>query len=103
MRLRARFTNGLGVLVLALAPALSLAGEPSAADSDFFEKEIRPLLVQRCHKCHGQLKEPKGGLALTSRASVLKGGQSGPAAVAGKPQESLLISAVKHDGLEMPP
>jgi hypothetical protein len=88
---------------LALPPAVALTGEPNSEDGAFFEKEIRPLLVQRCHKCHGELKEPKGGLALTSRELVLKGGESGPAAVAGKPQESLLIAAVKHDGPEMPP
>ncbi|MEX0977404.1 MAG: DUF1549 domain-containing protein, partial [Pirellulales bacterium] len=86
-----------------LFPAMALAAEPSPADAQSFEKEIRPLLVQHCHKCHGDIKDPKGGLKLTSRESVLAGGETGPAAVAGKPQESLLIKAVNHDGLEMPP
>jgi mono/diheme cytochrome c family protein/cytochrome c553 len=94
------------VLAIALVAAMhtSARAEPiSTADAEFFEKEIRPLLIQHCYKCHGESPEPKGGLALTSRAAILKGGESGPAAVAGKPQESLLIAAVKHDGLEMPP
>ncbi len=88
---------------LALAPAVAWAGEVNADDAEFFEKEIRPLLVERCYQCHGNLKEPKGGLALTSREAVLKGGESGPAAVAGRPQESRLMAAVNYDGLEMPP
>jgi mono/diheme cytochrome c family protein len=76
---------------------------PSAADADFFERDIRPLLIRHCFECHGDLAEPKGGLKLTSREDLLRGGDSGPAAVAGQPHESVLISAVKYDGLEMPP
>src|SRR5262249_39809612 len=79
------------------------AAQPSAADMDFFEKQVRPLLAARCYKCHGNVKEVKGGLKLTSRESVLKGGESGPAAVAGKPNESSLIKAIKYDELQMPP
>jgi hypothetical protein len=70
---------------------------------EFFEKEVRPLLVEHCQKCHGDNK-PKGGLRLTSRAAVLQGGDSGPAAVAGKPDSSLLIQAVRYnDTPQMPP
>lgn len=97
-------------LFLLLSTAASLAwgatdGAPTATadDGDFFEREIRPLLIRHCHECHGDLAEPKGGLKLTSREDVLRGGDSGPAAVAGQPHESLVISAVKYDGLEMPP
>jgi hypothetical protein len=87
---------------LALAvPARAQAPSPAAVE--FFEKEVRPLLVERCLKCHGDQK-PKGGLQLTSQAAVLKGGDTGRAAVAGKPDESLLIQAVRHNGdLKMPP
>jgi hypothetical protein len=90
------------LLSLALAvPARAQAPTPAAAE--FFEKEVRPLLVERCLKCHGDQK-PKGGLHLTSQAGVLKGGDTGPAAVAGKPDDSLLIQAVRQGGeLKMPP
>ena len=71
------------------------AAEPSAADSEFFEKEIRPILVEKCLECHGD-KRPKGGLKLNSRANVLLGGDNGPAAVAGHPEDSLLVRAVRH-------
>jgi hypothetical protein len=83
----------------------SRADEPikvEAADSEFFEKEIRPLLIERCQKCHGE-KKTSGGLSLTSRAALLQGGNTGPAVVPGKPSESLLIKAVNHSGdLKMP-
>lgn len=85
------------------ASVAATAAEPSAADAEFFEKQIRPLLIRHCYQCHGDLAEPKGGLKLTSRDGLLAGGDSGPAAVAGHADESLLIAAVNYDGLEMPP
>ena len=70
---------------------------------DFFEKEIRPLLVENCQKCHGATKQ-FGGLRLDSMEALRKGGESGPVVVNGKLDESLLIQAVRHaDGLQMPP
>jgi hypothetical protein len=77
---------------------------PRTEGADFFEKEVRPLLIARCYKCHGEVAKPKGKLRLTSRDSILQGGESGPAAVAGKPAESLLIQAIHYtDALKMPP
>jgi hypothetical protein len=79
------------------------AQQPSPAAGEFFEKEVRPLLVERCLKCHGDQK-PKGGLQLTSRSAIMKGGDNGPAAVVGNPSESRLIEAVRQTGdLKMPP
>jgi hypothetical protein len=80
-------------------PAQAVAAAPSPAEIDFFEKDVRPLLVEKCLQCHGEVR-PKGGLRLTSRANILKGGDRGPAVVAGKPEESLLLRAVRH--LEQP-
>src|SRR5438128_7446732 len=77
---------------------------PSTEAADFIEKEVRPLLVARCYKCHGDLAKPKGKLRLTSRATIVQGGESGPAAVAGKSAESLLIQAIQYtDAVKMPP
>ncbi len=82
------------------------AGQPGAPDPaavEFFEKDIRPLIAEKCQSCHGE-KKTSGGLILTSRAAVIKGGDSGPAVVPGKPAESLLLKAVSHTGdLKMPP
>ena len=80
--------------------------EPLASGEqlDFFEREIRPLLVQHCFECHsvnaGRLK---AGLYLDSRQAMLKGGDSGPALVPSNARESLLVQAVRYDGFEMPP
>ena len=68
-----------------------------------FETQVRPILDEHCLKCHGSTKQ-WGSLRLDSRTAILKGGDSGPAAVAGEPNESLLIRAVRHDdeNLKMP-
>jgi mono/diheme cytochrome c family protein len=87
---------------LGLLPALR-AESPSAADVDFFEKQVRPLLVEHCFKCHGNGKT-KGGLSLATRAGIFKGGASGPAVVPGDAAKSLLIQAVRYEGeTRMPP
>ena len=71
---------------------------------DFFEAKIRPVLVQHCYECHAaDSKMLRGGLLVDSRQGLLEGGESGPAVVPGEPEESLLISALQHDGFEMPP
>lgn len=73
------------------------------ADTEFFEKQIRPLLIGHCLECHGDRKQ-EGGLQITSRELLLKGGDTGPAVVSGKPDESLLIRAVGYlDEPKMPP
>ena len=77
--------------------------EPSAADIEFFEKKIRPLLSQNCFECHGEEKQ-KGNLRLDSHEAVLKGGDSGPSIKSGEPNESLLIEAIMYQGdTQMPP
>ena len=74
------------------------------ARNEFFEQKIRPLFVRHCYECHsGASNEVKGGLRLDYREAVLEGGDSGPAVKAGSPNASLLLSAIRHEGLEMPP
>src|SRR4029077_12335370 len=71
---------------------------------EFFESRVRAVIVNRCFKCHGEKKQ-SNGLRLDSRGTALKGGATGPALVAGKPNESLLVQAVAqtHAELKMPP
>ncbi len=73
-----------------------------AAQMRFFETEVRPILARRCYGCHGEKKQ-KGSLRLDSLLTILGGGESGPALVPGKPEESLLIEAIRYQSLEMPP
>src|SRR5881296_2922197 len=85
-----------------LALVALTAGAPPG-DDRFFETRVRPVLAEHCQRCHGQKKQ-EGGLRLDGRAAVLKGGDSGPAAVPGKPKESRLLAAVHQTGeLKMPP
>jgi mono/diheme cytochrome c family protein len=87
--------------------ALSVGSTP-ANDLAFFEAKVRPLLVEKCYKCHseearGQGKL-RGGLLLDSRPGWAKGGDSGAAIISGKPDTSLLIDSLTHTGeLKMPP
>src|SRR5262245_40416685 len=88
------------LLVCGAAPAAAPAGRPapvSAPAAEFFEKHVRPVLVEHCHSCHGP-KKRRGGLRLDSRAGLLKGGDSGAAVVPGQPEKSLLVRAVRHEG-----
>jgi len=90
------------VLVLLSLTAMAFAADDDV-DEGFFETNIRPLLIEKCFKCHSG-DAVKGGLRLDSRSGFLTGGDTGPAIVAGAPNESLLIQAVRQQGgLEMPP
>ncbi len=95
------------ILALLWNPALP-AQDPAASrtDLDFFEAKVRPILVERCFKCHStQANKSKGHLLLDNRANILKGGDSGPAAAPGHPEQSLLLRAVSYADadLSMPP
>jgi hypothetical protein len=94
------------LLILVLALCVQTATARADATTDFFEAKIRPLLVEHCYECHGAASgEIKGSLQLDTRAGVLKGGDSGAVIVAGKPEASLLIKAVKWGDklFRMPP
>lgn len=91
----------LSLLLAADEPAT--VPDPSAEQLQFFEADVRPVLVEHCQKCHGAQKE-WAGLRLDSREAMLRGGDSGPAIVPGEPDKSLLIRAIRHDdpNLKMP-
>jgi hypothetical protein len=103
MIMRCRIVVILGPLLLALFARQGVSDEPEAMK--FFRDKIEPVLKSECYRCHSkQVDDVKGGLLLDSRASVLRGGDSGPAVIAGKSGESLLIQAIRHEGdLAMPP
>lgn len=92
----------IGVMAC-VCSATSFADESSV---EFFEKKIRPALVQYCYECHSSDSKKRGGdLLLDSRQGVRKGGESGIAIVSGKPDESLLIKAIRYtdESVKMPP
>ena len=89
-----------------LVTLLAMSSHSARADEldDLFESKIRPVLVGTCFRCHGDTKA-SGGLRIDSRETLLKGGESGPAIVPGKPEESRLIKAIQRqaDVSAMPP
>ena len=97
-----------GPLARAAAPP-----PPTKEGLDFFEKKIRPVLVDKCYECHSEAKRKiKGKFRVDDYASMLKGGESGrPAVVPGDPDKSQMILALSytdkdtdsHDALLMPP
>src|SRR2546426_4365294 len=70
------------------------AAAPTPEQLEFFEKKIRPVLVESCYKCHSQGEKVKGGLLVDARDGLLKGGDTGPAIVPNNPDASLLIKAI---------
>ncbi|HXY34595.1 MAG TPA: PSD1 and planctomycete cytochrome C domain-containing protein [Planctomycetaceae bacterium] len=91
-------------LVASLLELPCRAQSPHAAAAEFFEKRVRPILVEKCHRCHGPALQ-KGGLRLDSRESLLKGGESGPVVDPVHPEKSELVRAINYeaDGFQMPP
>ncbi|HVX59673.1 MAG TPA: DUF1549 domain-containing protein, partial [Pirellulales bacterium] len=103
--LACRSFNFASVAMLLFATLAATAVQ--AADDEareFFEKRIRPVLVERCYECHNSRDTAEGNLALDHRAAMLAGGDSGEAVVPGKPAESLLVQAIRHQtsDLRMP-
>jgi len=96
-------------LILASAgPCVAVAAEVAdPAQIEFFEKKIRPVLVEHCYECHSaeaaKAGNLEGKLALDSRAGIRQGGESGPAVIPRDVAASTIIKALKHEGLEMPP
>ena len=95
---------GLLLLQLMTAPGPHLLAANKAEHVEFFEQRIRPVLAQDCYECHSSKGGAEGGLVLDHRQGLLEGGDRGPAIAPGKPDESLLIQAIRHDveDVEMP-
>src|SRR5437588_679091 len=98
--------RGLLALILMSMTASVARGADSPEGLALFEQHIRPLLVERCYKCHSaQAQKVKGKLWLDSKQGIAKGGASGAVLVAGEPDKSRLIEALRWTDpeLKMPP
>lgn len=91
-------------LCLLASGGLASAADMSPDQRAFFETKIRPVLVKQCYECHAQTAKKVGGkLLLDAPSEMIAGGESGPAMIPGKPDDSLIIQALRYDGIEMPP
>ncbi len=105
-RLRPRFIGSVLVLISVIGTGQVCAQTQSTSieGEEYFEKKVRPLLVEHCNTCHSvDAKKLQAGLRLDSREGLLHGGDSGAAIVPGDPDASLLIEAVRYESYEMPP
>ncbi len=94
----------LALSALLAAATFASSGRAADKDSEFFENKIRPILATHCYECHSaNASKVKGGLLLDTRDGLRNGGNTGPAIVPGDPGKSLLIKALKHEKLKMPP
>jgi hypothetical protein len=93
------------VIVVACAGVAAVGADPAADAERHFNEKVLPVLAARCFECHAHDREIEGGLTLDSRSGWQEGGDSGPAIVPGKPDESLLVKAIRYGdaALEMPP
>lgn len=99
--------RSLALAVFVLPALLQDAAAMDKARLEFFEKKVRPVLVRHCYRCHSRdAKSVQGSLRLDLKSGWQKGGESGdPAVIPGKPDQSPLILAIRHDdsASAMPP
>ena len=98
------FAVWLSAALFAAGPVSAWAADepkPDAKSIEFFEKQVRPMLAGRCVSCHGPAQQ-FSSLRVDSREALLKGGNRGPALIPGDANLSLLVKALRHDGLKMP-
>lgn len=105
-RLASLLMGAAGLLLPGIATQAMPQAALPAAQVEFFEAKVRPILVDSCYSCHSaESGKSKGGLTLDTKSAVLRGGELGPAVVAGDPERSLLIEVVRYanEDLQMPP
>jgi hypothetical protein len=95
--------NRAGIVCLVALCFPAFAANRPDRDERFFDKRVAPILIKRCLGCHNR-ELNNGGISFLDRDSLLQGGSHGPAIVPGKPENSFLVYALRHDGeIQMPP
>ena len=98
-----RLKKAIGIVFWIAVSSVAAAAERPDSAARFFDKRVEPVLRKRCLGCHNEeLKD--GNISFLDRDSLLKGGNRGPSIVPGRPEASILILAIRHNGeLRMPP
>lgn len=102
---RTRLHSSLFLLSCIASGSTFAAGDDAQREAlKFFEKEVRPILVNRCYDCHSKTKQ-KGGLRVDHVGYLKTGGDTGPALIPGQPEKSAMIEAIhyQNDEFKMPP
>src|SRR4051812_9077437 len=98
--------SSLIFLALGSSALAAVTAAPSKEEIEFFESKVRPVLADHCYQCHSvEQGKSKGGLSLDTRPGWQKGGDDGAVIEPGKPEDSVLIKAIRYDDadLQMPP
>jgi hypothetical protein len=104
IRFPARLVVVLGAALTWLAAPALAQEKLTSAQSEFFEKKIRPAFVKYCYECHSiETGKTRGGLLVDTREGLLQGGDSGPAIAPKNLDESMLWGAITYDTFQMPP
>src|SRR5258705_10022391 len=101
MSIKLRIIGSIVLSLLGAVPATAQTARDEEARLDFFEKKIRPVLVDNCYNCHSANTNSKGGLRVDDRNGLTVGGGRGPAIVPGQPEKSLLLQAVRHTHVKL--
>ena len=92
----------IALLIVALPTSIGGQEKITPESLEFFEKKVRPVLVEHCYECHSvKAKRPKGGFRLDSRAGLLEGGDLGAALVPGQPEKSRILDAISHKNVQL--
>jgi cytochrome c len=95
-----RVLAGVGltaVAVLAGAGMRGVSAQDGANKPAFYTEKVKPILQTNCGKCHFDMNH-KGGLAMDTKASMMKGGRDGVVIVPGDPASSVLVKLIRHEG-----
>ncbi|AMV35491.1 NPCBM/NEW2 domain protein [Pirellula sp. SH-Sr6A] len=102
-----RIPIAIGLVIAISTPICAqegIAKAEQATEVEFFEKKVRPVLVEHCYECHSaEAKTVQGGLLLDTAQGLLMGGDSGPALIPHQVDKSLIIQAIRYESSEMPP
>lgn len=98
MTLRLSIVAGIVLLTTALGSnAVRAAGDDEAAKPEFYTQKVQPIFAANCYRCHGGMNH-RGGLSLSTRAGILRGGKDGAVVTPGDPANSLLVKLIRHEG-----
>ena len=85
----------------AIQAAVPLSNDPEAARPEFYTNRVRPIFQANCSRCHAGMNR-RGGLSMSTRAGMMKGGKDGPVVFPGDPAHSLLVLGIRHEGKPKP-
>ncbi|WP_130419921.1 c-type cytochrome domain-containing protein [Edaphobacter modestus] len=83
------------------AVVVRAGGDDEAARPDFYMTKVRPIFQSNCFRCHAGMNR-RGGLSMSTRAGLMKGGRDGVVIVPGDPAKSLLMKGIRFEGPAKP-